>query len=392
MSNTQKWSFALYWIVGLCCGSITSLVPIFMDQITADYAWGPLAIDAVSLGSLIQSAFLGGWVLGGVTSGILAERMDRNRVLFLSVLVAAVSTVLLGQTSSPTMLILLRAAAGIGTGASMVVGMTLGAESISETKRPLWMGLLANSFAVGLMATGLASSFASTWRQGVLLPLVVLPFCFWLPFVRYTHYSRAAVHTEDHRDSGSGTKNLARGILTFGCMLITVWAAMTWLPTVVANTTAASATLDVRGITMMLFGTGGIVGSLVSGFVVMRLRYRRSLLICYGGAALFLAILLLSPQSSLTLTLILVAVLSVFFGMSQAIMSSYIPFLFPHSVRYRYTGVSFNAGRVVTAISVANLGIIVPSVGGLEIALCLYTIPLLIGMAVTLRTPEPEYS
>ncbi|MCU0331437.1 MAG: MFS transporter, partial [Candidatus Kapabacteria bacterium] len=124
-----------------------------MDQITADYAWGPLAIDAVSLGSLIQSAFLGGWVLGGVTSGILAERMDRNRVLFLSVLVAAVSTVLLGQTSSPTMLILLRAAAGIGTGASMVVGMTLGAESISETKRPLWMGLLANSFAVGLMAT-----------------------------------------------------------------------------------------------------------------------------------------------------------------------------------------------------------------------------------------------
>jgi predicted MFS family arabinose efflux permease len=175
-------------------------------------------------------------------------------------------------------------------------------------------------------------------------------------------------------------------------MLITVWAAMTWLPTIVANTTAASATLDVRGITMMLFGTGGIVGSLVSGFVVMRLRYRRSLLICYGGAALFLAILLLSPQSSLTLTLILVAVLSVFFGMSQAIMSSYIPFLFPHSVRYRYTGVSFNAGRVVTAISVANLGIIVPSVGGLEIALCLYTIPLLIGMAVTLRTPEPEYS
>lgn len=349
-------------------------------------------MDPVSLGSFIQAAFLGGWVVGGMASGVLVERFQRNTVLFISVLLAIASTAFLCQASSPAMLVLLRALSGVGTGASMVIGMTLGAECVPEQKRPLWVGFLANSFAVGLLATGLASSFVSTWRIGVLLPLFVLPFSLCLPFLRLGIHESKRLGISHSCVSERDARNLVPGILTFGCMLITIWAAMTWLPTVVADTAMASTALDVRGITMTLFGTGGIIGSIASGFVIMRFQYRKSLMICYSGATTFLVPLISIPQISLECTLVLVAVLSVFFGMSQAIMSSYIPFLFPRGVRYRYTGFSFNAGRVVTAVSVANLGIIVPSVGGLRMALFLYTIPLLVGVAVTLRAPEPEYS
>src|SRR5690606_9991221 len=58
------------------------------------------------------------------------------------------------------------------------------------------------------------------------------------------------------------------------------------------------------------------------------------------------------------------AVLSLFFGISQGLLSIYIPQLFPFPIRGTATGFCFNVGRIVTTASVFFVGVFVTTFGG----------------------------
>lgn len=54
-----------------------------------------------------------------------------------------------------------------------------------------------------------------------------------------------------------------------------------------------------------------------------------------------------------------IAVLAFFFGVSQGVLSIYIPLLFPTSLRTTATGFCFNIGRVFTGTAVLFVGVLV---------------------------------
>jgi hypothetical protein len=58
------------------------------------------------------------------------------------------------------------------------------------------------------------------------------------------------------------------------------------------------------------------------------------------------------------------AFLSLFFGISQGLLSIYIPQLFPVQIRGTFTGICFNIGRIVTALAIFFVGVVVTSLGG----------------------------
>ena len=75
-----------------------------------------------------------------------------------------------------------------------------------------------------------------------------------------------------------------------------------------------------------------------------------------------------------------IAVLALFFGASQGILSLYIPALFPAAIRASATGFCFNIGRVLTALAVLFAGVLVDVLGGYGNSLFIFSLVFLPGL------------
>jgi len=76
--------------------------------------------------------------------------------------------------------------------------------------------------------------------------------------------------------------------------------------------------------------------------------------------------------------------LAVFFGISQGVLSVYIPQLFATGVRASATGICFNAGRLFTATAVLFVGVLVVTLGGYSNALFIFSLVFLPGLLIVL--------
>jgi predicted MFS family arabinose efflux permease len=112
-------------------------------------------------------------------------------------------------------------------------------------------------------------------------------------------------------------------------MLIGLWAIFSWLPTWIQSLIATGDAQKERGLSMMMLGMGGLTGGFLSGWVVNAIGPRRSMLLCFSVCAA-LSFLLLKTNSIFSSAIYVeIAVLSLFFGISQGVLSIYIPGLFP---------------------------------------------------------------
>src|SRR5690606_35013123 len=104
-----------------------------------------------------------------------------------------------------------------------------------------------------------------------------------------------------------------------------------------------------RGTVMMLLGAGGILGGVLSGFFIRIIGDTRTLMVSFCGCVLACGILFLTNPVFSALVYFETAFLSLFFGISQGALSSFIPGLFPSNIRGSCTGFCFNIGRLFTA-------------------------------------------
>src|SRR5580704_4618719 len=95
----------------------------------------PTLAQIGAVGGYLSMAGLLGWALGGFLFGIVADYIGRVRTLALSILVYSVFTACQGFAQTPLQLGVFRFLGGIGTGAEIVVGITLVAEAFAQTHR-----------------------------------------------------------------------------------------------------------------------------------------------------------------------------------------------------------------------------------------------------------------
>jgi len=79
-----------------------------------------------------------------------------------------------------------------------------------------------------------------------------------------------------------------------------------------------------------------------------------------------------------------IAILALFFGASQGVLSVYIPHLFPTEVRAAATGFCFNIGRLFTGSAVLFIGILVTTLGGYGNAIFIFSLVFVVGWLVVL--------
>ncbi|GAB4011356.1 MFS transporter [Spirosoma migulaei] len=391
-------SFILCIVAYLFGGTASTLMATYLPVAIPQLLGGTASPDELGkVGSWVSAAFLYGWMIGGFLFGPLADRFGRVRALVFAT--ALCGGAMLATTTVPNeyVLFLLRALTGAGVGGILLVSTVYISEVWPVRSRPVVLGVLATAFPVGIVATGGLASGFSDWRLAFgigLVPLLVAVLI-WILLPESVMWQQGRPQTQVRPASlfsAENKSNVISGAIIFGSVLIGLWGIFSWIPTWVQSLLPLGQTGQAeRGITMMLLGMGGILGGIASGFLVAQFGARQTLLFTFAGCILACSLLFLTNQSFSPVIYGELALVSLFFGISQGSLSSYVPTLFSASIRATATGFCFNIGRLFTATLVLFVGSLTTALGGIGNALVLFSTAFLIAfVAVYLKSERAK--
>ena len=110
-------------------------------------------------GGYATSVFLIGWATGGLTFGVLGDRIGRARTMMLTILIYSICTGLSALSQGFWDFAFYRFITGLGVGGEFAVGVALVAETVPAVARPHALGLLQALSAVGNLCAALISIF-----------------------------------------------------------------------------------------------------------------------------------------------------------------------------------------------------------------------------------------
>src|ERR1051325_3374425 len=130
--------------------------------------------DVALYGGYSTAVFLIGWATGGLTFGVLGDRIGRAKTMMWTILIYSVCTGLSALSVGFWDFAFYRFITGLGVGGEFAVGVSLVAEVMPHRARPHALGLLQALSAVGNVTAALISmalgrleesgSIGSAWR------------------------------------------------------------------------------------------------------------------------------------------------------------------------------------------------------------------------------------
>jgi MFS transporter, AAHS family, 4-hydroxybenzoate transporter len=345
----------------------------------------------------VFSAGLLGVLIGSFVFSMLADRIGRRPVMIGATLFFGVVTLATAQADSVEELRWLRFVAGLGLGGIMPNAVALCGEFSPRSSRVLIMMLVGNGFTVGAALGGFLAAWLIPnygWRSvfylGGTFPLVIaLAMLVWLPeslqFLGLKGKARSRIaRTLQHLDptqswaedaeyfvpeearGGASLAQLFQEGRATGTVLLWTTSFMnllnlyflsSWLPTVVRAAGYPLATGVYVGTALQV---GGVIGTILLGWLVKRFGFVGVLTTCFALASLSIALI---GQPGLPLALLFVVVFLAGAGVigGQVGINALAGTFYP--TRLRSTGIGAELG-------VGRLGAIVgPLVGGQLMAL-----------------------
>ncbi len=390
--RTYHWIlFAICFLGTAFAGVISTLMSVYLPVAVKDLLGDKDADELNNISAYINSVFIFGGAFGGFISGIVNDKAGRKTAVIFSIACYGLFTILTGFMPTWWAVVICRFFSGFGLGAILVTGPTIMLEEWPQKTRAIFIGILSISIPVGIFSAGAINYFVSSWREGFLVGIIPVTIAllsiFLLKESDKWKYDRKkdiqhkqkgqSIFADDHR------KNLVKGSIIFGTMLIGLWAIFSWLPTWIQSLLATGDAQKERGLSMMMLGMGGLTGGFLSGWVVNAIGARRSMLLCFSICAALSFLLFKTNSTFSSAVYVEIALLSLFFGISQGVLSIYIPGLFPVSIRGTATGFCFNIGRLVTATAVLFVGILVTALGGYGNSLFIFSLVFVVGLVAT---------
>lgn len=380
-------------------GIVSTLMSVYLPVAVKDLLGNVTENKLNDVSATINSVFIFGWMFGGIFWGLVCDRIGRARSVIFSTMCFGFFTLFTALAPSWFLVSLCRFMSGFGVGGVLVTTTILVSETWTGKKRAVALGILSISIPVGIFSAGLINYLLPGWRQAFLVGAVPLALGIAALFILKEPAQWTAARLAAGRPGAEGGSqrsgglfapqyraNLWRGSVIFGTMLIGMWAIFSWLPTWVQSLSTNSDAQHERGISMMLLGGGGLTGGFISGWVAHAIGLRRTMLLCFS-VCFGVAFLLFKLNHSFSgIAYPEIAVLAVFFGISQGALSAYIPELFPTAVCAAATGFCFNVGRLFTASAVFFVGALVSLLGGYGNTIFIFSFIFLIGWVATWYT------
>jgi MFS family permease len=353
----------------------------------------PSIAEIGKVGGLLSMTGLLGWAFGGFLFGIIADYIGRVRTLAFSILIYSVFTALQGASYGVWDFGLYRFIAGLGTGAELMVGIPLLAETLGETHRAKIAGCMMTGGAIGTFVGAWVYGLVGGYGWRIVFFVGVVP-AILLAIIRrrMLEPDRFAAVQERRQAVTSGNQvaeddhefmrfvpmqlfskehryNTFVGVLFGLGTLLAIWTTNIWLPTILSLmvqkdglTGAAAVPFVSRGV--MIWSLGGIFGYPCFGFIADAIG-RRPTVVLYSvgtiaaGLTLYLGLDSYEPWYPVVLPIFGFFVFGVFSG-----FAIYLPELFPTQIRSTAVGFCTGSARVVTSFGPLVAGLLVGAFGG----------------------------
>ena len=308
--------------------------------------------------TLASTIGLVGVGIGAVAVGPLTDRFGRRVTLISSIAVFSVLTLAIAFAQDVTQFTVLRFLAGLGLGACLPTALAFMSEHARPGRGGTAVTRMMTGYHVGAVLTALLAlvlieplGWKAMFVVGGVVGLLTLP-VLWFKLPESEVFLRAV----ESRERGEVTTPVRSADVVKGRYLMVslgLWVASfmglllvyglnTWLPKIMEG-----AGYSIQGGTALLLvlNVGAVIGLLVAGSISDSRGNKTTVLIWFGLAAVFLALLSIKLENTL---LVYVAVLlsGIFVFSAQVLVYAFVGHLYPPEIRGTALGMAAGVGRV----------------------------------------------
>ncbi|MET9258771.1 aromatic acid/H+ symport family MFS transporter [Amycolatopsis sp. NPDC004079] len=342
-----RWVAPLCWTAVALEGFDLVVLGVVLPALLKDKAWG---LDP-NTASLISAVGLLGVAVGAFSIGPLSDLFGRRGMMLLTVISFSVFTLLCAFANGPWLFGVLRFLAGLGLGGVLPTALALITEYARIGRGGSATTVLMTGYHVGAVLTALLGilvlqRFGWQWMFviGAAPALILVPL-----MVKFLPESKALERAKEARRNrnplgvlfrhGYGRATIAFWVTSFMGLLL-VYGLNTWLPQIMR---AAGYELGAALALLLVLNVGAVLGLLVGGRVADKIGYRRSAIVWFAAAAVFLALLSIKlPGASVYVGVLLAGI---FTFSSQVLVYVYIARVYPAEARGTGLGAASGIGR-----------------------------------------------
>ncbi|MGH9386400.1 MAG: MFS transporter [Vicinamibacterales bacterium] len=351
---------------------------------------------SLGVGGQLASMTLAASAAGGLIFGVVADRLGRVRALTLSILLYSIFTFACGLAQNVWQLAVFRVLLGLGMGGEWASGAVLVSETWPERHRGKALGLMQSCWAIGYGAAAIVSAVVLPrwgWRGVFFIGIVPALFTLWIrSHVKEPEMWRQSMSSArpaaSLRSSSFNVGLAIRLTLMNAATMFAWWGLNLWVPAYLSlppEQGGIGLTLTMMSAFVVAMQVGMWLGYVTFGFVsdafgrkptyVVYLVVAAVLVWAYGATREPTLLLILGP-------------LVAFFGTGYfsgfgAVASE----IFPTAVRATALGVTYNSGRLLSAVAPFVIGTLAQS-RGFGLAFTVTASAFLIAAAFWLGIPE----
>jgi AAHS family benzoate transporter-like MFS transporter len=355
-ASGSLWPVVLCWVAvaldGFDLVVIGAVIPTLSK--TGDLGFTDASLTTASTVGLV------GVGIGAVAVGPLTDRFGRRITLISCIAAFSVLTLAVAFAQSVAQFTTLRFLAGLGLGACLPTALAFMSEHARRGRGGSAVTRMMTGYHVGAVLTALLAlwlipdlGWESMFVVGGVVGLLTLP-VMWLKLPESETYLAAVAA---RADGSAATKPVVRsldvlragylrvsiGICVASFMgLLLVYGLNTWLPKIMGE---AGYSIQAGTTLLLVLNVGAVIGLLVAGSISDARGNKPTVLLWFGLAAVFLALLSIKLESTL---LVYVAVLlsGIFVFSAQVLVYAFVGHLYPPEIRGTALGMAAGVGRV----------------------------------------------
>lgn len=290
--------FAIAIFEGFDLQSMGVAAPRMRAEFMLDNAQMAWAFSAAILGTLP------GAILGGRFSDIIG----RKKILIFSILLFGIMSLLTAYAANFNLLLLIRFCTGLGMGGALPMMITLASEAVTEQHKGTAVSIMYSGIPFGGLLTSIVTMMLAgdaEWRYifyiGGIAPILLIPLIMrFLPESNdYLQRKVQAQKTTPFFEVLFAKERRMSTIqlwVSFFCTLVVLYFLLNWLPLLMG---AQGLSKLQANYVQMGYNVGGILGSILMGVLLDKLRMSLVIKLIYLGILFSLCCLAISPTVAL---------------------------------------------------------------------------------------------
>lgn len=254
------------------------------------------------------SAAILGTLPGAILGGRFADIVGRKKILIFSILLFGIMSLLTAYAANFSLLLLIRFCTGLGMGGALPMMITLASEAVPDQHKGKAVSIMYSGIPFGgLLTSVVAMSLAgdAEWRHifyiGGIAPILLIPLIMrFLPesndYLQRKVQAQKTIPFLEVLFAKERRMSTIQLWISFFCTLVVLYFLLNWLPLLMG---AQGLSKLQANYVQMGYNVGGILGSVLMGVLLDKLRMSFVIKLIYLGILFSLCCLAISPTVAL---------------------------------------------------------------------------------------------